>query len=241
VAGCLERPEIAGFDYGQVCMTFNTQQWYDFIRSNRYVSPGVVEPEKFFKLSFVGDYDIGDIKTPEFVSKSKSALGLTHVSDERFSHEFTANMRPDRRMLEAIKALKQNDIKLVMVSNMNSRHYWHTRLFFNEVFADFDCLMLSFQCGFKKPDRRMWEIPADMIGVPLKNWFYVDDLLGNVNVFEQLGGGTGHHYNVIDDKFIPNGRREIERNKLMLKMVDSGMLTLAQVGRIARIDFSQLE
>lgn len=238
MAGCLNRPEIGGFDYGQVCMTFNTQQWYDFIRSNRYASPGVVEPEEFFRTEYVSDFDLGCINTAEFVLRSKNVLGLVNVSDSEFLRAYTANMKPDYKMLAIVRALKQNGLKTVMVSNMNQHHYWYTRLIFPEVFADFDCLILSFQCdSFKKPDPRMWEIPADFLGVPLKDWFYVDDLAGNVAVFERLGGGAGHHYNVIDDRYCPNGRLEIERNRLILRMVNLGMLSLSQAGGIVRIDF----
>lgn len=226
----------AGFDFGQVCMTFSTQQWYDFVRSNRRVGHGVAEPEEFFKLEHVADFEVGRIDTADFILRSKNVLGL-NVSDSEFLFEYTGNMKPDSKILEIILVLKQNGLKLTMISNINSHHYWYVRLVHPEVFAVFDYLMLSFQHGFKKQDRRMWEKPAKDLGIPLNEWFYVDDLAANITAFEQLGGGAGHHYNVADDKFCPNGRLETERNKLILKMVNLGMLTYPQAGNLLQIIF----
>lgn len=226
----------AGFDFGQVCMTFDTQQWYDFVRSKQHVGPSVIEPEAFFKLEHVADFDIGRIDTTEFISRSKKSLRI-NVSDSDFLFEYTNNMKPDFKMLSIIQTLKQNGLKLAMISNINSHHYWYVRLVHPRIFACFDYLMLSFKHGFKKPDRRMWEKPVEDLGIPLSEWFYVDDLAANVTVFKQLGGGAGYHYNVTDDKYCSNGRREVERSKLVTKMVGLEMITPAQASNILKIVF----
>lgn len=226
----------AGFDFSQVCMIFKTEQWYDFVRSNRHTGPGVAEPEEFFGLEHVADFDIGRIDTAEFISRSKNSLGL-NVSDGEFLFEYSNNMKPDFKMLDVVRIMKRNGLKLAMISNINSHHYRYVRLVHPRIFTCFDYLMLSFQHGFKKPDRRMWEKPVEDLGIPLNDWFYIDDLAVNVGAFKQLGGGVGHHYDVIDDNYCDNGRREIERNRLILKMVSLGMLTYSQAGNLLQIIF----
>ena len=224
------------FYFGNVLVHFNTKQWYDFVSSNRRMSPGLIEPEEFFRTEGAGDFDLGNINTTEFVRGAKSALGLNHVSDNVFLSELTYIMKPDPKMLPVVKILKQNGFKLALVSNINEHHHWYTSVTFPEVFADFNYLMLSFKRRCKKPDREMWDVPAAFFDVEPPECFFIDDLQVNIDAFERWGG-VGHYYNVTDDRFCPNGRLETERNRLILRMVNLGMLSLSQAGSIVRIDF----
>ena len=229
----------AMFDFGHVLMPFSTQKWYDFVRSCQRPHPGAVKLEDFFGLEFVRKFDLGEIRTVEFISRSKSALGLD-VSDGRFLFEYTDNiMNSDRKMLAIVRALKQNGLKLAVVSNINTCHYWHVKMAYPKVFADFDFLMLSFQHGFMKPDHRMWEVPARELGVLPEECFFVEDLKVNVVEFMKWSKelGASHHYDVADDKFCPNGRLEVERSRLMFKMMRLGLLNSIQASQIMQITF----
>lgn len=100
----------------------------------------------------------------------------------------------------------------------------------------FDYLALSFRLGLRKPDPKIWQAASRKLNVPFFECFFIDDLEENVSAFEKLGG-VGHHYNVVDEKFLSNGRLEIERNRLLVRMVNLGMLTPAQAGNILKIIF----
>ena len=235
MASRLNRPEVVNFDFGQVLMRFDTQKWYDFIASRRRKFLSRISGPEFFCSELTARYDLGQIDEFEFFNLAKKILGL-NVEIDKFFYEFTANMRPDLRILTLKQNLKQNGFKLAVVSNINRYHFEYVQKKWPEVFIGFDYLALSFRLGIKKPDIKIFDIPAKRLKAPPERCFLVDDLKVNIEAFEQWGG-VGHHYNVTDDKFCPNGRLEIERNRLLLRMVNLGMLSLNQAGNIVRIDF----
>lgn len=239
MANRLNRPDLVDFDFGQVLMRFDTRRWYNFIKSRQRKRRSRVSGLEFFRNEVVVRYDLGQVGDFEFFDLAKETLGL-NVEIEEFFQEFTANMRPDLRMLALKQALKQNGLKLAVVSNINRCHFEYVQRTWPEVFMGFDYLALSFRLGLRKPDPRIWQVAFRKLKVPPSECFFIDDLEENIAAFERLGG-TGHHYNVVDEQFCPNGRLEIERNRLLLRMANLGMLTLSQAGSIARVDLSQLE
>ena len=100
----------------------------------------------------------------------------------------------------------------------------------------FDYLALSFRLGLRKPDPRIWQTACRKLKVPPSECLFVDDQEENIAAFKKLGG-IGHHYNVVDEKFLPNGQLEIERNRLLLRMFGLGMLTDRQMGYLIKITF----
>lgn len=221
------------FDFGNVLMLFDSQRWYDFIQSRqRFGSPSSYQ---FFNFEFVAQYDLGQIDEFDFFELTKRTFRLD-VELEEFFFEFTANMRPDLRMLALKQILKQNNIKLAVVSNINRYHFEYVRQKWPGVFMDFDYLALSFRLGIRKPDARIWQTAAKRLKVRPEECFFIDDLEVNINAFE-CWRGVGQHYNVIDEKYCPNGRLGIERNKLIMRMESLGMLSHSQLGNLTKRSF----
>lgn len=219
----------AMFDSGNVLVQFEMQKFYSFLRSHMS-NPDILEPELiFFGLEPICDFDLGKISVTEMFKRVKDKLGL-NTGKLEFLIQSALTLKPDGRMLTIKRMLKQNGIRTVVVSNTNDFHFWYTKLAYPEVFAGFDYLMLSFKYGFKKPDHRMWDVPARHLGVSPGECFFVDDLKSNVVEFMKWseGLGAGHHYDVTDDKFCPNGRLKAERNKLIMEMISLGMLSSSQ-------------
>lgn len=201
----------AMFDFGNVLAHFDTQRWYDFITAHQ--QPGAMSEFEFFELT-------------------EKALGL-NVEFEEFFFEFTANIHPDPRMIGLRQSLRQNGIKLAIVSNINRYHFEYVSQKWPEVFTGFDYLALSFKLGIKKPDPMIWKIAAGQLGVKLSECFFIDDLETNILAFERLGG-IGHHYNVIDGSFCSNSRLEIERKLLIRRMTKLEMINRSQVKNLER-------
>lgn len=222
------------FDFGNVLMHFDTQRFYDFVVTNQ--RPGSASPTDFFLSDGCVKYDLGQVNEFEFFESAKSTLGL-NVKMKEFFFEFVNLMKPDLRMLELKHALRQNGIRLAVVSNTNRYHFEYVRQKWPEVFMNFDCLALSFQLGARKPEPRIWQIPARRLGVNLSECLFIDDLEVNTCEFERLGG-ISHHYQVTDEHFCSNGRLEIERNRLILRMIYLGILTESQAGKLMKINFS---
>lgn len=225
------------FDFGNVLMHFDTQRFYDFVRTHQ--RPGSLSPENFFHSDICIKYDLGKVNEFEFFETTKQTLGID-VGIEQFFFEFTTLMRPDLRMIALRQVLKQNGVKVAVVSNISRYHYEYARRKWPEVFMGFDYLALSFRMKARKPDHRMYNAPAKRLGIPPERCLLIDDLKINTDEFERWGG-VGHHYNVVNDDFCSNGRLDKERNRLLLRMVNLGMLTLNQAGGIARVDLAQLE
>lgn len=233
MAHCFDRPELVNFDLGHVLVPIFSQKFYDYVRANQ--PPGAIEPERFLGFACVTRFDLGLINKEEFCRELKRHLCLK-VKDEEFLSYYCGVMEPDSRMLALKRILKENGFKLAVVSNLNQCHFEYIQSKYTQVFSDFDYLALSFELHARKPHWKMYQAPAEKLGVPPERCFLIDDLKVNIDAFEQWGG-VGHHYNVTDEKFCPNGRLEIERNRLILRMINLGMLSLSQASGIVRIDF----
>ena len=212
--------KCALFDFANVLAHYKTQRWLDFLE--RYRRPGAEPRSKVVRSDHVAKYDLGQIGDFEFFDESKRVWNID-VSEEEFFAEFVTLPVPDLRMVALKQALIQNGIKIAIVSNINRVHFECVNRKWPEVFMGFDYLALSFRLGLRKPDPKIWQVACRKLKVSPPECLFIDDLEENVSAFEKLGG-VGHHYNVVDDKFLPNGRLEMERNKLLVRMTKLGML-----------------
>lgn len=218
------------FDFGNVLVHFDTQRWYDFIKAHwRFGTPDQVS---VFRAECIIKYDLGLIDDFEFFETTKRTLGL-NVGIDEFFFEWADNMKPDLRMVVLKQALKQNGIKLAVVSNINRYHFEYARQRWPEVFMNFDHLALSFRMGIRKPDLKMWQLPVRKLRMKSEECFFIDDQEPNIAAFEKFGG-VGHHYNVVDDAFCPNGQLETERAGLVNRMVKLGILNNSQAKNILK-------
>lgn len=89
--------------------------------------------------------------------------------------------RRNHTMLPVMAQLKAAGYRLGLLSNTCATHY--------EFFADgrfrmipeaFDVVVLSYEEGVMKPDRRIYETAAHRAGVPPERIFFADDLAANV-------------------------------------------------------------
>jgi len=223
------------FDFGNVLAAFHTQRFYDYIRAHQ--PPGAIEPERLFGFACITRFDLGLIDTKEFCSEMKRHLQLNVEDEEFLFHCCDDIIEPDLRILALKQILKGNGFKLALVSNINRHHFEYIQAKYPQVFLDFDYLALSFQLGVRKPHTKMYQVPAENLGVKPEECFLIDDTKTNIDAFEWWGG-IGYHYNVTNEHYCSNGRLKIERNGLVLRMINLGMLTPAQASEVVRIDFS---
>lgn len=212
------------FDFGNVIVHFDTQRFYDFIAAHQHSDKA--RPEQFFSLSCLSDYELGIINEREFFEAVRAVYRLD-VDIDKFFWEFIDVMSLDQKMIRLKQVLKQNGIKLVLVSNVNPYSYNYVSVRWPEVFTDFNYLALSFQMKMRKPDLRMYRAPASHLGVMPEECILVDDYEPNVSAFQRWGG-VGLHYQVVDETFCPNGRLEIERRELVFKFASLGLISFSQ-------------
>lgn len=221
------------FDFGNVLVHFDTQRFYNFIKACQSQLFKSRNPEEIFKLDVLSEFDLGKITTSQMFERLKTEMGL-NVSMTEFLIQFTEIIKPDPKMLALRQVLRGNNIKVAVVSNTNACHFRYIQSAHPEVFSDFDYLMLSFQHGFKKPDHRMWEVPAKQLSVLPEECFYVDDFKPNICAFRDWSQyqGEAHCYNVVDDKFMPNGWLNIERKRLIFQMANMQIISYMQASKI---------
>lgn len=226
------------FDFGNVLVHFETERLFHFLRENQDQVPYARSPEEIFALEAISEFELGHISTVEMFEGVKKALALkVNISD--FLFHYTGVMKLDPKMMVLKQVLQENGVKVAVVSNINIYHVSYFKLVYPEAFNGFDFLMLSFEHGFRKPDHRMWEIPAKQLGVLPEECFFVDDYLPNINAFGNWSQhrGTAHHYNVVDSRFCANGWLNIERKRLIFKMASMNMINYAQASKILGLVF----
>ena len=87
----------------------------------------------------------------------------------------------NERTLEWIKSLKSRGFKIGILTNMPPAF---AKDHFRSVFADFialsDALVISGEEGIVKPDRRIYDLLRERIGLPAETLLFVDDVEKNV-------------------------------------------------------------
>lgn len=222
------------FDFGNVLVHFDTQRFYDFLKAHqpRHMS-GLVSPEEIFKLDCLREFDLGAITTLETFQRVKECLSL-NIGLSEFLIEYTGVMKPDNKITVLRQVLRDNGIKTAVVSNINSYHFEYAQLVHSEVFTGFDYLALSFQLRLRKPDLQMWTVPASHLGINPDECIFVDDLKTNIDAFQRWGG-LGHYYNVVDEKFRPNGWLEVERRRFIFRLANLGVISFPQACQISKV------
>ncbi|WP_405467712.1 HAD family hydrolase [Streptomyces canus] len=102
--------------------------------------------------------------------------------------------RVDTDVVELLAALRTR-VPVVLVSNATTRlEAYLAAIGLDEAF---DAVINTARIGVAKPDRRVFDIAAQQVGVDLKRCLFVDDTAGHVTA-AQVAGATGVHYQHIE-------------------------------------------
>lgn len=114
---------------------------------------------------------------------------LLEVEPDGLIDGLFAGVQPDTAMVEAVRKAHEAGIRTALVSNS-----WGVHRYPHDIFEElFDGVVISAEEGFRKPDRRMYELGAQRAGVDPRECVYVDDLPFNLTPAEQMGMATIHH------------------------------------------------
>jgi putative hydrolase of the HAD superfamily len=94
-----------------------------------------------------------------------------------------AGMEPDPAMAGALARARAAGIRTGLLSNS-----WGDSGYERERFGElFDAVVISAEVGLRKPDREIFLLAADRIGVPPEECVFVDDLLHNADGARAVG------------------------------------------------------
>lgn len=128
----------------------------------------------------------GRMSEEEFQPLLGRALG---VSPERLIDRLFAASGPDEAMVAAVAAARQAGVRTGLLSNSwGTRRYDRARL--TELF---DGVVISGECGMRKPAPEIYALGAERIGLPPEQCVFVDDLELNLKPARELGIAVVHH------------------------------------------------
>jgi len=129
----------------------------------------------FFDSGITKDYEEGKISSIEFFKKVKDSLELD-INYNKFLpiwNDIFFETLLNKKMQNLLKAVK-GKYKLIMISNINETHYEFLKKKM-PIFGEFDKLILSYEIGFRKPAREIYDAALKSVNTAPSKAFYVDD------------------------------------------------------------------
>ena len=109
----------------------------------------------------------------------------------RFGEIYFEALRPNEPMIELMRELKAGGYRLALLTN-NVREWepvWRSMLPVDEIF---ELVVDSAFVGCRKPERRIYEIALERLGLPAASCLFVDDVEVNVETARDLGLAAIH-------------------------------------------------
>jgi HAD superfamily hydrolase (TIGR01509 family) len=176
-------PDAFMFDLFGVVISFDDQIVY------RRIAKHCARPDRACR-----DLD-GLVSSPELITgvltlrdlheRLRQAHGMSLTLDEfdaLWREPYSESMLG---MDDILETLGMNH-RLLLLSNVDA-YYWSTVKSRHPGLKRFDHLLLSFELGLAKPDRRVFARAAEVAGVSPSSCFFVDDKLENVQAARSSG------------------------------------------------------
>jgi putative hydrolase of the HAD superfamily len=136
----------------------------------------------------------GDIKEAEFLEVLRDGLEprLGHRPElHRFREIFFEALDPNEPMIELMRECKASGRRMAMLTN-NVQEWeplWRTMLPVDEIF---ETVIDSGFVGYRKPERQIYEITLERLGLPASACLFVDDIEVNIEAARELGFTAVH-------------------------------------------------
>ncbi|HEX4304783.1 MAG TPA: HAD family phosphatase [Solirubrobacterales bacterium] len=137
----------------------------------------------------------GDVKEAEFLETLRDALEplMGHRPElHRFREVFFDALEPNEPMIELMRECKRDGKRMAMLTN-NVQEWeplWRTMLPVDEIF---EIVIDSGFVGYRKPERQIYEITLERLGLPASACLFVDDLEVNIEAARELGFNAVHY------------------------------------------------
>jgi putative hydrolase of the HAD superfamily len=177
------RPAALLVDFGGV-LTTNMWQGFDEFCRTEGIEQGMVR--KLFKnepgaLADLRLLETGEIEAAEFERRFGARLGV--VETEGLITRMFAAVRPEERLISAVRAARAAGVRTGLISNS-----WGTSIYDPEALEDlFDVAIISGEVGLHKPQPEIYLLAAERLGLEPEECVFVDDLRENVRGAEAVG------------------------------------------------------
>ncbi len=133
-------------------------------------------------------FEIGAISAEEYNAHLQCGLRLPNYEAVlRFHVEYFAEDRLERRVVDALRALRRR-YRVALLSNNANGHVSSSRARFSfDPRAEFDVYVNSAEVGLAKPDPAIYQLTLDRLGLTAGEVLFVDDMLRNTDAAALLG------------------------------------------------------
>lgn len=126
--------------------------------------------------------DAGELSRGAFYEKVAALAG---VSADQAKQSIKAELRPNESLAALLPGLKKR-FKLAVISNTGDE--WITAIMNQyKLTPFFDEIIISSQVGYVKPQKEIFDLAGERLGVSLLNCIFVDDREANVEPAKQYG------------------------------------------------------
>ncbi len=131
----------------------------------------------------------GDVTEAQFLEMLRDGLEplLGHRPElHRFSEIFFEALDPNEPMIDLMRECKASGRRMAMLTN-NVQEWeplWRTMLPVDEIF---EAVIDSGFVGYRKPERQIYEITLERLGLPASACLFVDDMEVNCEAARELG------------------------------------------------------
>ena len=171
------------FDAGKVLIDFNFETSVEALHTSCSISRDRFE-EVLWDETWIRRYERGEISTTQFhqylCETAKLKMTLTD-----FRKTWSSVFLPDLLVSEELLASLKRNYPLILISNTNEAHFEFIRSEYR-ILDYFDQLVLSYQVGSLKPDRKIFEHAISGANCAPDALFFTDDREENVASATQL-------------------------------------------------------
>ena len=136
--------------------------------------------------SLVAKFEMGRIEVQAFEREFAALLseGLDRpIQPEGLVKRMLEDLRLDDDMVSAVRSAHEAGIRTALLSNS-----WGVDYYPHDLLAElFDEIVISGEVGLRKPNRDIFELAVDTLGVPAAECVFVDDLEGNIEAAASVG------------------------------------------------------
>lgn len=187
------------WDLGGVLLRTENYAPRQYLADRFGVSPDDLEQLVFSNVSGMSA-QLGEISAEKHWQTIRRRFGLDDKGLKDFRRDFFAGDILDRELIEYIRNLRVH-YKIGLLSNAFSdlRNLLTDRLYIADVFDD---LLISAEVGMVKPDKRIYLLSLERLGVLPEEVVFIDDFMHNIDGARAMNLNAIHFQNpeqVIED------------------------------------------
>jgi putative hydrolase of the HAD superfamily len=172
------------FDVGGVLHSSENEHVFTDIKQTLKITDDVFQ-QHYGPL--VDRASLGEITEEEFWKQFLEATGSKESLPEEslFLREFEKRFKAFDDVLELVGKLKTAGYKLAVLSDTIPTH-WKLNTE-RGLYKDFPVHVFSFQVGFKKPNREIFDYAIEKLGIQPGEGIFIDDLPANIAAAQSVG------------------------------------------------------